>query len=220
VVGVRGIRIFGLLVFLAVLFLMFIIISGKGEAILSTLKWVCLGAVALLVIAVIAIYVNKIIRLGNRVDYAWSQIDVQLKNRIDLIPNLVSTVQGYMKHEQKAIQMVTDARAKMMGAGTVDEKMKAHDELTSALKTIFALSENYPKLRASENFQTLQGQLSEVESRIANARQLYNEAVLNYNNAVGTLPGIFIASLMGRKKKPYFEIEESERQTPTVGFAG
>ena len=214
----RRIRIIVFLVFVMALFLMFIMISGKGEAILSTLKWVCLGVVALFVIGVIAIYVNRIIRLGNRVDYTWSQIDVQLKNRIDLIPNLVSTVQGYMKHEQKAIQMVTDARANMMGAGTVDEKMKAHGELTAALKSILALAENYPQLRASENFQLLQGQLNDVESRIANARQLYNGAVLNYNNAVGTLPGVFIASLMGRKKKPYFEIEEKERETPNVNF--
>lgn len=205
------------LVFLAAIFFMLVMISGRGEEITSTLKWVCLGVAIVFIILVSALYVNRIIRLGNRVDFAWAQIDVQLKKRTDLIPNLVSTVQGYAKHETGVIQMVTDARARMMSAGTVDEKMKAHEDLTAALKTIFALAENYPNLKANENFQTLQEQLAEIEGSIADARQLYNQAVLNYNNVVGTIPAIFIAFLMGRKKKPYFEAEE--RETPKVDLS-
>ena len=180
---------------------------------------VCIvGIVVLVLVALAAFYYNRIVVLSNRIDNAWSQIDVQLKKRADLVPNLVETVKGYMKHEKSAIKMVTDARAKMMGAGTVDEKMKASGELTRALKTILALSENYPQLRASENFKLLQEQLDGIESKIAYARQFYNDSVLSYNNMIATIPGLWFAGFMGKASKQYFEIEKKEREPVKVKF--
>ncbi|NYZ78649.1 LemA family protein [Candidatus Micrarchaeota archaeon] len=171
-----------------------------------------------IVILFFAYYYNRIVTLSNQVDNSWSQIDVQLKKRADLVPNLVETVKGYMKHEQKAIKMVTDARAKMMGAGSVDEKIKAHGELTAALKTILALAENYPQLQASENFKLLQEQLEGIESKIAYARQFYNDSVLRYNNVTATIPGVWFAGFMGKVQKLYFQIEEAERAPVKVKF--
>ncbi len=179
---------------------------------------ICIFALVVFILLIAAYYYNRIIVLSNQVDNAWSQIDVQLKKRVDLVPNLVATVKGYMKHEQKAIQMVTDARAKMMGAGTVDEKMKAHGDLTKALKTILALAENYPDLKASENFKLLQEQLEGIESKIAYARQFYNDSVLGYNNIISMIPGVWFAGVMGKTAKHYFEIEEAERQPVKVNF--
>jgi len=180
---------------------------------------VCIvGLLVLALLAFVAYYYNRIIVLSNRIDNAWSQIDVQLKKRADLVPNLVETVKGYMKHEKDAIKMVTDARAKMMGAGTVEEKMKAHGELTRALKTILALAENYPQLRASENFRLLQEQLEGIESKIAYARQFYNDSVLSYNNMISTIPGVWFAGFMGKTPRKYFEIEEEERESVKVKF--
>jgi LemA protein len=179
---------------------------------------ICIFALVFFIILIAAYYYNKIVVMSNQVENAWSQIDVQLKKRIDLVPNLVETVKGYMTHEQKAIQMVTDARAKMMGAGTVDEKMKAHGDLTKALKTILALAENYPDLKASENFKLLQEQLEGIESKIAYARQFYNDSVLGYNNVISMIPGMWFAGFMGKTAKHYFEIEESERKPVKVKF--
>jgi LemA protein len=180
---------------------------------------VCIIAfLVLIVLAFAAFYYNKIVVLSNRIDNAWSQIDVQLKKRSDLVPNLVETVKGYMKHEKNAIKMVTQAREKMMGAGTVNEKMKAHGELTGALKTILALAENYPQLQASENFKLLQEQLEGIESKIAYARQFYNDSVLSYNNITSTIPGVWFAGFMGKSSKQYFEIEEKEREPVKVKF--
>jgi LemA protein len=176
------------------------------------------GFIILVLVAFAAFYYNRIVVLSNQVDNAWSQIDVQLKKRADLVPNLVETVKGYMKHEKDAIKMVTDARAKMMGAGTVDDKMKAHGELTAALKTILALAENYPQLQASDNFKLLQEQLDGIESKIAYARQFYNDSVLGYNNITSTIPGVWFAGFMGKTHKPYFEIEEKEREPVQVKF--
>jgi LemA protein len=178
----------------------------------------CLVGIALLLIVLFAYYYNHIVTMSNQVDNAWSQIDVQLKKRSDLVQNLVETVKGYMKHEQAAIKMVTDARTKMMGAGTVDEKIKAHGELTAALKSILALAENYPQLRASENFQMLQEELEGIESKIAYARQFYNDSVLRYNNVTSTIPGVWFAGFMGKAQKPYFQIEEAERAPVQVKF--
>lgn len=164
-------------------------------------------------------YVNKIIVLSNRVENAWSQIDVQLKKRSDLVPNLVETVKGYMRHEKDAIRMVTEAREKMMGATTLKEKAIAEKELAQALKTIFALAENYPQLKASENFKLLQEQLEGIENKIAYARQFYNDSVLRFNNAISTIPGIWFAKLIGKDKpKEYFEIGEEERKPVKVEF--
>lgn len=164
-------------------------------------------------------YYNRIIVLSNRADNAWSQIDVQLKKRADLVPNLVETVRGYMAHEQKAIEMVTQARERMLSSGDVKERMDASNALTGALKTIFALAENYPALRASENFKLLQEELDGIESKIAYARQFYNDAVLGYNNAISTVPGRWFAGMMGRTtQRPYLEIPEAERAPVKVTF--
>lgn len=157
--------------------------------------------------------------LSNRIDNAWSQIDVQLKKRADLVPNLVETVKGYMKHEQKAINMVTKARENMMKATDIKTKAKADGELTKALKTIFAIAENYPKLRASENFKLLQEQLEGVENKVAYARQFYNDSVLGFNNAITTIPGSMFAGLIGRTKtREFFEISAAERKPVKVEF--
>lgn len=158
--------------------------------------------------------------MSNRIDNAWSQIDVQLKKRVDLVPNLVETVKGYMKHEKKAIEMVTKAREEMMKSGTdLKARARAEAQLTSALKTIFALSENYPKLKASENFKMLQEQLESIENKVAYARQFYNDSVLEYNNMVTTIPGMWFVGLAGKPKtREYFQIEETERRPVKVEF--
>ncbi len=170
----------------------------------------------MLLIAIFVYYVNRIVVLSNRIDNAWAQIDVQLKKRADLVPNLVETVKGYMKHEQHAIEMVTKARERMLSAGNVKEKIDASKGLTAALKTIFALAENYPNLKASDNFKLLQEQLDGIESKVAYSRQYYNDSVLYFNNIITTIPGRYFAR--GRTPHPYFEVAEAERAPVKVSF--
>ncbi len=178
-----------------------------------------LVGIVVLVLAICVYYINRILVLSNRIDNAWSQIDVQLKKRTDLVPNLVETVKGYMNHEKKAIEMVTKARENMMKATSVEQTEKANNVLAGALKTIFALAENYPKLRANENFMMLQEELSGIENKIAYSRQFYNDSVLNYNNSVSTFPGVLFASVIGKnQKKKYLEIETAERKPVKVKF--
>lgn len=180
--------------------------------------FIVLGFVVI-VILIVVYYWNRITVLSNRIDNAWSQIDVQLKKRANLVPNLVETVKGYMKHEKDAIKMVTKARENMMKATDIKTKAKAEGELTRALKTIFAIAENYPKLRASENFKLLQEQLEGIENKIAYARQFYNDSVLMFNNIITTIPGIWFAGLTGKvKKRDFFEIGEKERKPVKVEF--
>ncbi len=170
------------------------------------------------IIGIIVYYFNRIIVLSNRIDNAWSQIDVQLTKRADLVPNLVETVQAYMKHEQKAISMVTDARARMLGAKSVEEKANEGNILEGALKTIFALAENYPQLRATENFAKLQEELSDIENKIAYTRQFYNDSVLYYNNMITTIPGMWFAGMMSKKQRPYLEAPAEKREPVKVKF--
>jgi len=181
-----------------------------------------LGTIFLLLIAFLMVvgiyYSNRIIVLGNRVENAWSQIDVQLKKRVDLVPNLVETVKGYMKHERNVIASVTKARERMLGAKSDEERLKADREIAGALKTIFALAENYPKLRANENFMMLQEELSGIENKIAYARQFYNDSILAYNNLVSTFPGVIFAKILSKQKKKHLEIGESERKPVKVEF--
>lgn len=180
---------------------------------------IAIALVVLIVAGICIYYINKIIVLSNRIDNAWSQIDVQLKKRADLVPNLVETVKGYMKHEKEAIKMVTEAREKMLGATNMKERVKAEGEMTKALKTIFAIAENYPRLKASENFKLLQEQLEGIESKIAYARQFYNDSVLRFNNTISTIPGVWFAKITGKgKQREYFEIEEAERKPVKVEF--
>ena len=162
---------------------------------------------------------NRIITLENRVGNAWGQIDVQLKKRNDLVPNLVETVKGYAAHEKGVFDEVARSRQAMMNASSVPESAQAANMMTGALGRLFAIAENYPQLRASENFQALQGELSDIENKIAYARQFYNDSVLQYNNAIETVPGVFLAGPMNKKEQVYLEIPETEREAPQVSFA-
>lgn len=178
-----------------------------------------LGFVVVIGLLMFLYYYNKIVVLANRIDNAWSQIDVQLKKRSDLVPNLVETVKGYAKHERSIMEAVTAARKAMMGATTPAAKMKASNMMSDALKSIFALAENYPQLKANENFRLLQEQLEGIENKIAYSRQFYSDSVLDYNNTVTTIPGLWFASMFGKSKmKAYFEATESERKPVKVQF--
>ena len=163
-------------------------------------------------------YFNRIVVLENRVNNSWAQIDVQLKKRADLVPNLVEIVKGYAKHEKSIFIEVTKARTEMLKAKTPQQKAKAGNMLADALKTIFAVAENYPKLRASENFTLLQEELDGIESKIAYSRQFYNDSILAYNNLVETIPGVWFASMMHKKEKPMLKIKEVERKPIKVKF--
>jgi len=172
----------------------------------------------LLIVALFIFYYNRIITLENRVNNAFSQVDVQLKRRNDLIPNLVNTVKGYAAHETAVFDRVTQARERMLSAGSIEEKSAASNQLTQALRSVFAIAEAYPELKADANFRELQGQLEETENKIAYSRQFFNDTVLDFNNTVTTIPGIFIAQLMNKKPKPFFETDETTRQVPSVNF--
>jgi LemA protein len=163
-------------------------------------------------------YYNKIIRLENRIDESWAQIDVQLKRRADLIPNLLEAVKGYMKHEREVLESVTKARTSVMNAGTPQESIDSDNMLTGALKTLFAVSENYPDLKANTNFINLQDELSHTENKISYARQHYNESILNYNNTVETFPGVVFAKRMNKIEHPMLEIPVEDRELPKVSF--
>lgn len=179
--------------------------------------WIITGIVVLIVFVFIVMY-NRFIVLRNRIDNAWAQIDVQLKRRFDLIPNLVETVKGYAKHEKKVFTEVTAARTAMMNAKTIPDKAKANNMLTSTLKSLFAVAENYPKLEASENFRMLQEELSGTESKIAYARQAYNDSVLSYNNGTQMFPGSVIAAMFNFKTRDFFKTEETEKKVVNVKF--
>ncbi len=179
--------------------------------------WV-IGGVVVLAIFVFWYYFNRFAVLSNRIDNSLSQIDVQLKKRADLVPNLMESVKGYAKHEKTIISEVTAARKALLSAGTIEKKVRAGDELQNALKSIFALAENYPQLRANENFLHLQQELSAIEDKVAYARQYYNDSILSYNNLCTTMPGAFFAGIFGRKEKPYLQITPAEREVPKVKF--
>ncbi len=181
--------------------------------------WIFL-ALVLVVVVVIATLYNRIITLENRFENAWGQIDVQLKRRADLVPNLVETVKGYASHEQEVFDAVSSARSAMMQAKSPDEGAAAANVMDQALGRLFAISEAYPELKANENFVQLQKDLGEVEAKIAYARQFYNDAVLQYNNAIETVPGVFLAGPMGKKEHVFLEIPDGDRVAPTVSFGG
>lgn len=179
--------------------------------------WILIALAVLLIIIFIS-YFNRFAVLSNRIDNSLSQIDVQLKRRADLIPNLIESVKGYMKHEKAAIVAVTDARKAMMGAKDLPGKVKANDSLSAALKTIFAIAEGYPDLKANTTFIELQKELANTEDRVAYSRQFYNDSILSYNNLCTTFPGKFFAGLYGRKTKEYIKIAEAERKPINVKF--
>jgi LemA protein len=182
---------------------------------------VCVGVVILFVVALlgglIGLY-NRLVVLRNRVDNAWSQIDVQLKRRYDLIPNLVETVKGYAAHESGTLQKVTEARNMAMSATGVGEKGQAENVLSGALKSLFAVAEAYPDLKANENFMQLQEELSGTEGKIAYARQFYNDSVMSYNTSIQSFPNNVLAGMFGFASRDYFEIEVAARETPKVSF--
>lgn len=178
--------------------------------------WLIVIIAAAVVLFVIYIY-NSLIRLRMRVKNAWAQIDVQLKRRYDLIPNLVDTVKGYMKHEKGVLEEVTKARTALM-SGSVDKKAKASNQITEALKSIFAVAENYPQLKANENFKMLQEELSGTESKIAYARQFYNDSVMGFNQAIQVFPKNIFARLFGFHEDKFFGTEEAERKNIKVQF--
>jgi len=180
--------------------------------------WIALIIVAILVIAVIAIY-NNLVRLRQKVKNSWSQIDVQLQRRFDLIPNLVDTVKGYMKHENETLTKIAELRTSWANAGTVAEKANLDNELSGALKTIMAVSENYPDLKASQNFSELQQELQNTENKISFSRQFYNDSVTMYNTKLEVIPSNIIASMFGFKPEELFKAESDEaRKNVKVDF--
>jgi LemA protein len=178
-------------------------------------------AVAVLLLIFFVWTFNRMITLKNRVENAWSQIGVQLKKRADLVPNLIETVRGYAKHEMELFTEVTKARSALMTEhtrGHVKEIAKANDILSSALKTLFAVAENYPKLKANENFKLLQEQLEGLENKIAYSRQYYNDSVQDYETARESFPTNIIANVFGFKEKEYFEVSETESGPIKIKF--
>ncbi len=181
-----------------------------------------LGFLVLIVLAVIGVVIlvaflflyNKLIALQKRVNNAWAQIDVQLKRRADLIPNLIETVKGYARFEKKVLTEVTNARTALMGAKTPAEGAKAENMLAGALKTIFAVAENYPQLKASDNFGKLQEEFATTENKISYARQFYNDSVMVFNTAIAQIPGNIVAAIFGFKGKEYFELENEADKKP------
>jgi LemA protein len=180
------------------------------------------GALLLVVLVVVAAIIgiyNRLVVLRNRVDNAWSQIDVQLKRRYDLIPNLVETVKGYAAHESQTFEKVTAARTAAMNAGTVKEHGEAENMLSSTLKSLFAVAEAYPDLKANQNFLQLQEELSGTEGKIAYARQFHNDSVMSLNTALQTFPNNILAGMFGFQQKDYFEIEVAAKEAPKVSFS-
>ncbi len=185
------------------------------------IEWI-LGIIILIIVLFLVFiffgYYNRIIRLENRIDNSWAQIDVQLKRRADLIPNLMETVKGYMKHEKETLENVTRARSALLNAKSPQENINADNMLTGALKTLFAVSENYPDLKANQNFLNLQDELTNTENKIAYSRQHFNDSVLSYNNLVETIPGKWFAGFMKKKAREMLQIPDAAREVPQVKF--
>lgn len=176
-----------------------------------------LGLLALLILYFIYLY-NLLVSLKVKVEEAWSGIDVQLKRRVDLIPNLVETVKGYAKHEKELFEQVTKARAAVMNATTHKDAMEANNQLTGALKSLFAVAEAYPDLKAQEGFIKLQEELSDTESKIAYSRQFYNSVVRDFNSRLVMFPSNIVAKMLGLKQEEFFEAQESEKESVKVSF--
>ena len=174
--------------------------------------------IIIIILAAIVLLYNGLVTARNKVKNAWAQIDVQLNRRADLIPNLVETVKGYAGHEKTVFEDVTAARAGLMNANGVKEISEANNQLSETLKTLFAVAENYPELKANENFKELQAQLAQTEDKIAYSRQFYNDTVLMYNNKCQTFPSNIIANLFGFKEADFFEAAGEARSVPKVEF--
>ncbi|MEA2435382.1 MAG: LemA protein [Actinomycetota bacterium] len=184
---------------------------------MDALGWIAIGVILLIVVFMFVTY-NRLVRLRNRIEAAWSQIDVQLKRRYDLIPNLVETVKGYAAHERETLENVIKARQQAGAAQGVENQAQAENMLTAALRQLFAVAEAYPDLKANQNFLALQEELAGTEGRIAFARQFYNEQTLAYDNAREVFPTNIIAGAFNFEAKPYFEVEEASREPVRVDF--
>ena len=187
-----------------------------GET-MNLLLIILIVIIIIILVAIVAIY-NGLVTARNKVKNAWAQIDVQLNRRADLIPNLVETVKGYAAHESSVFEDVTAARAGLMNANGVKEISEANNQLSSTLKTLFAVAENYPELKANENFKDLQAQLAQTEDKIAYSRQFYNDTVLMYNNKCQTFPSNIFAGMFGFKEADFFEAAGEARSVPKVEF--
>jgi LemA protein len=180
--------------------------------------WIVIGVVVALLVLLLVLGYNKLIRLRNRTQNAWAQVDVQLRRRYDLIPNLVEAVKGYAAHERGTFEEVTQARTAAQQAQGVQQQAQAENALTAAIGRLFAVAEQYPQLRATENFQQLQAQLTDTEQKIAISRQVYNDTVLTYNNAIQTVPTNILAGIFNFSQRDFFQIEEPVREAPQVHF--
>ena len=180
--------------------------------------YILIAIVVLIILYVWSLY-NGLVTGSTEVDEAWAQIDVQLKRRTDLIPNLVETVKGYAKHEKSVFENVTKARSALMGAKTPGDSAKANDMLSGALKSLFAVAENYPQLKANENFMELQKELEDTEDKVAYARQFYNTQLMDYNVKVKTFPNVLLAGSFGFTQKQFFKVAEGEEKPVKVNFS-
>jgi LemA protein len=182
--------------------------------------WILIAIVVLVAIIIISYY-NRFAVLQNRINNSFSQIDVQLKKRTDLVPNLMESVKGYMKHEAGIMKEVSEARKQLVSLGgskDMVKKVKAGDALQGALGRLFAVAENYPNLKANENFLQFQQELASIEDKIAYARQFYNDSIMSYHDISRTWPGVWFAGMFGKKQNNYIEIPQTERQVPKVKF--
>jgi LemA protein len=187
---------------------------------MSTTAWVILGLIVVVVLAIIAAY-NSLVSMGQRVNQAFADIDVQLKQRSDLIPNLVETVKGYAAHERGTLEAVVQARNAAISASSVDQKVAADNVLTGALRQLFALSESYPQLKANENFRQLQSDLSDIENKLAAARRFFNNAVQEFNAGIQRFPAVLFAGMLGFHARTFFDVGEERAQlsqAPQVKF--
>ncbi len=179
---------------------------------------IVVAVVVFLLFVLVAMY-NRLVRLRNRAENSWAQVDVQLRRRYDLVPNLVEAVKGYAAHERGVFEEVTKARTAAQQAQGVEQQAEAENMLTAAIGRLFAVAEAYPQLRATENFQQLQAQLSDIEQNLAIARQVYNDTVLSYDNALETVPTSVIAGIFNFRPRAYFEVEGAAREAPQVQFS-
>jgi LemA protein len=179
--------------------------------------WIVVGFLVLVLLVAVWTF-NRLVSLRNRVDNGWSQIDVQLRRRYDLIPNLVETVKGYAAHEREVFEEVTIARASAMGASSVPDQAQAENQVTRGMRQLLAVAERYPELKANENFLALQEELTATESKIAYARQFYNDQVMRMNTLIGSFPSNLVANLFGFRPREFFDIEEPARGPATVDF--
>jgi len=180
--------------------------------------WWIISGIVILIAIIFFVYYNRFVRLSQQIDNSLAQISVQLRKRSDLVPNLLAAVKGYMKHEKKIITEVTNARKALVGASGFEDKMKAGNKLQSALKSIFAIAENYPDLKANTTFLHLQQELSAIEDKIAYARQYYNDGIMSYNTMLQMVPGKWFGSMYGYSTKEYLKIPEEAKAVPKVSF--